>query len=71
MFVLTTQAAPQVQKIKKSFFGLPSMLSFGVLPDVKLLVSLLVGKSAAVELGDGPQPGQDHQSQGQEGQSHG
>lgn len=47
------------------------MLYFGVLPDVKLLVPLLVGKSAAVELGDRPQPGQNHQSQGQEGQSHG
>ena len=47
------------------------MLLFGVLSDVHLLVSPLVREVAAVELGDGPQPGQAHQSEGQEGHSHG
>lgn len=55
----------------KSYFGSPSMLLFGVLSDVQLLVSPLVWKVAAVELGDRPQPGQAHQSEGQEGYSHG
>lgn len=41
------------------------------LAHVHLLVSPLVGEVAAVELRDGPQPGQAHQSEGQEGQSHG
>lgn len=45
---------------------------FGLaLAHVHLLVSPLVGEVAAVELRDGPQPGQAHQSEGQEGQSHG
>lgn len=54
----------------KSRFGSPSMLWL-VVSDVRLLVSPLVGEVAAVELGDRPQPGQAHQSKGQEGQSHG
>ena len=45
------------------------MLLLGVL-SVLLLVSPLVGEVAAV-VGDGPQPGQAHQSKGQEGHSHG
>lgn len=40
------------------------------LTHVHLLVSPLVRVVAAVELRDGPQPGQAHQSEGQEGQSH-
>lgn len=54
----------------KSRFGSPSMLWL-VVSDVRLLMSPLVGEVAAVELGDRPQPGQAHQSKGQEGQSHG
>lgn len=40
------------------------------LAHVHVLVSPLVGEVAAVELRDGPQPGQAHQSEGQQGQSH-
>lgn len=46
------------------------MLCFSVLPNIDLFVPFLVCKSAAVEPSDRPQPGQNHQSQGQEGQSH-
>lgn len=51
-------------------FGSPSMLLFGVL-SVLLLVPPLVGEVATIELGDRPQPGQAHQSEGQEAGSHG
>lgn len=56
---------------KKSHCGSPSVLLFGVLSDVHLLVSPLVREVAAAELGDRPEPGQAHQSEGQEGHSHG